>query len=114
MNNLRNSVRLTGRLGNDPEFRTFESGKQNATFSMATSETYYNKDGEKVTNTEWHNIVVWGDLAELVSKYLKKGIEVSIEGKLTKRSFEREGETKYVTEIMMREFLSHGEKPRTE
>ena len=114
MNNLKNSVRLTGRLGNDPEFRTFESGKQNATFSMATSDTYINKEGFKVTDTEWHNIVVWGNLADLVSKFLKKGIEVSIEGKLTRRSFEHEGETKYVTEVVMREFLLHGGKPETE
>lgn len=105
MTSLKNSVQLIGRLGTDPQVRDFESGKQMATFSLATNETYYNNKGEKVTDTQWHNIVVWGKKAKIVDDYLKKGSEIALEGKLVNRSYEKEGEKRYVTEIVLNELL---------
>ena len=105
MTSLKNSVQLIGRLGNEPTVRNFESGKKMASFSMATNETYTNNKGEKVEETQWHNIVVWGKKAETVEKYLRKGSEVAIEGRLINRSYEKEGEKKYITEINLNDFL---------
>ncbi|RYD70204.1 MAG: single-stranded DNA-binding protein, partial [Sphingobacteriales bacterium] len=79
---LKNKVQLIGNLGNAPEIRTLESGKKLARFSVATNETYVNAQGEKVKETQWHNLVAWGKVAEIVEKYLTKGSEVVIEGKL--------------------------------
>jgi len=110
MKSLKNSVQLIGRLGNDPEVRTFESGKQMATFSLATNETYYNNKGEKVTDTQWHNIIVWGKKVDVVQNYLSKGSEIALEGKLINRSYEKDGERKYITEISMNELLMMGKK----
>ncbi len=105
MNSLRNSVQLIGRLGNSPEVRNFDSGKTMATFSLATNEVYKNNKGEKVTDTQWHNIVAWGKKAELAASLLKKGQEIAIEGKLVNRNYEKEGEKRYITEINMNEML---------
>lgn len=105
MASLRNSVHLIGYLGKDPEVRTFDSGKKQAAFSIATSETFKNLKGEKVEETQWHNLVVWGKLAEIAGQYLKKGSEVAIEGKLVHRSYETKGTKKYVTEIIVNELL---------
>lgn len=106
MNTLRNTVSLIGNLGQDPEITTFESGKTVARFSVATNDSYKNKDGEWVTNTEWHNIVAWDKSAELCGKLLKKGSEVVLEGKLTNDSYtNKEGEKRYRTQINMREFM---------
>ena len=110
MKRLKNSVQLIGRLGNDPEVRTFESGKKMANFSLATNETFFNNKGEKVTDTQWHNIVVWGKKADIVENYLKKGSEIAVEGKLINRSYEKEGEKKYITEISLNELLMLGKK----
>ena len=110
MKRLKNSVQLIGRLGNDPEVRTFESGKKMANFSLATNETFYNNKGEKVTDTQWHNIVVWGKKADIVENYLKKGSEIAVEGKLINRSYDKEGERKYITEISLNELLMLGKK----
>jgi single-strand DNA-binding protein len=105
MANLRNSVQLIGNLGHDPEVKSF-NGKQKASFSIATTETYRNQKGEKVQDTQWHNIVVWGKLAEIASKYLKKGSEVAIEGKLVHRSYETTaGEKRYITEINVNDLV---------
>lgn len=96
-----NKVILVGNLGKDPEMRTLENGRSVTNFSLATSETYKNRAGEKVTNTEWHNIVLWTPLAEIAEKYLKKGNQVYIEGKITNRSYDdKEGNKKYITEIV--------------
>ena len=84
--------------------------KKNATFSLATNEVYYNNEGEKVEETQWHNIVVWGKKVEVVEKYLKKGSEVALEGKLVNRSYEKDGITKYITEINMNDMLMMGKK----
>lgn len=96
-----NKVILIGNLGKDPEIRTLESGVSVANFTMATSETYRDKTtGEKKVITEWHNIVLWRGLAEIAQKYLHKGDLVYIEGKLRTRSWEKEGVTRYTTEIV--------------
>ena len=106
MNNLRNKVQLIGHLGNDPEIKEFDGGKMKARFSMATSEVYKNNNGEKVTETQWHNIVAWNGTAKIVEKLLKKGNEVAIEGKLTSRSWDdKDGNKKYITEIVANEVI---------
>lgn len=97
MKNLRNSVQLIGRLGQDPEVKKLTSGKSLATFSIATSDVYRNAQGEKVEDTQWHNVVAWGRQAEIVGDYLKKGAEVALEGKLVHRSYETaNGEKRYI------------------
>ncbi|MFT6867817.1 MAG: single-strand DNA-binding protein [Cyclobacteriaceae bacterium] len=105
MTSLKNSVHLIGRLGNDPEIKSFDSGKKMATFSLATNETYLNNKGEKVEDTQWHNIVLWGKKVDVVEKYLKKGSEIAVEGKLINRSYEKDGTKKYITEINLNELL---------
>ena len=111
MNTLRNKVQLIGNLGNTPEIINLESGKKLAKFSIATNESYKNSQGERVTDTQWHNIVAWNKTAEIIEKYLEKGNEVAIEGKLTSRSYEtKEGEKRYITEIVCNELLMLGGK----
>ncbi len=110
MTTLKNNVQLIGRLGNAPEIRTFESGKKMATFSLATNEQYYNHAGEKVEDTQWHNIVVWGKKVEIVEKFLSKGSEIAMQGKLINRSYEKDGITKYLTEISLNELLMLGKR----
>ena len=111
MNSLRNKVQLIGNLGNDPEIINLESGKTLAKFSIATNESYKNAKGEKITDTQWHNVVAWGKTAEIIEKYVTKGKEVAIEGKLTSRSYEtKEGENRYVTEVVCNELLMLGNK----
>jgi len=109
MNALRNRVQLIGNLGNDPEIINLDGGSKLAKFAVATNETYKNAKGEKVTDTQWHNVVAWGKTAEIVENYLNKGKEVAIEGKLTTRSYEtKEGEKRYITEIRCNELLMLG------
>lgn len=111
MNTLKNSVQLIGNLGNDPQVKHLESGKVVANLSIATSDTFKNKEGEKVENTQWHDLVVWGKTAEVVEKYLKKGSKVAIEGKLTHRNYDdKDGNKRYVTEIVVNELLMLGDK----
>lgn len=111
MNTLRNKVQLIGNLGNNPEIITLDSGKKLAKFSLATNETYKNAQGEKVIDTQWHNLVAWNKTAELAEKYLEKGKEVAIEGKLTSRSYDdKEGNKRYVTEVVVNELLLLGNK----
>lgn len=112
MKNLRNRVQLIGNLGKDPEIRNLENGKTVANFSMATSETYRNTSGEKTTDTQWHNLVAWGKTAEIIEQYLQKGSEVAVEGKLIHRSYEaKDGQKRYVTEIVVDELLMLRGKP---
>ena len=109
MNTLRNKVQLIGNLGNDPEIINLESGKTLAKFSIATNESYKNAQGEKVTDTQWHNIVAWGKTAQIVEKYVAKGKEIAIEGKLTTRSWEdKDGTKRYTTEVICSELLLLG------
>jgi len=95
-----NKVILIGNVGKDPEIRHLDSGVAVANFTLATSESYNAKNGERVTNTEWHNIVMWRGLADVVEKYVKKGSKLFIEGKITSRQYEKDGQTKYFTEIV--------------
>ncbi|MFZ0489686.1 MAG: single-stranded DNA-binding protein [Salegentibacter sp.] len=111
MSTLRNKVQLIGHVGTEPEIVNLESGKKLAKFSIATNEHYKNAKGEKVTDTQWHNIVAWGKTAELVESYVPKGKEVGIEGKLTSRSYEdKDGHKRYVTEVVCNELLLLGSK----
>ena len=108
---LKNKVQLIGNLGNNPEIKSLEGGKKMAKFCIATNESYRNANGEKVTETQWHNLVAWGRIAEIIEKYLMKGSEVAVEGKLTYRSYnDKEGQKKYFTEIQINELLMLGEK----
>ena len=108
---LRNKVQLIGNLGANPEIKTTESGKKLARFSIATHESYVNAKGEKVTETQWHNMVAWGKVAEISEKYLTKGSEVVVEGKLVSRSYnDKDGVKKYITEVQVNEVLRLGEK----
>jgi single-strand DNA-binding protein len=111
MNNLKNSVRLMGHLGQNPEVKELSAGKKLAKFSLAVNESYRNSAGERVTETQWHNITVWGKQAELVGKLLKKGSEVAIEGKLSNSSYvDKDGNKRYSTDIILNEFSLVGPK----
>ena len=102
-----NKVMLIGNLGKDPDVRTLDNGVALVTFPLATSESYKDKNGEKVARTEWHNIVVWRGLAEIASKILHKGSRTYIEGKLSSRSYtDKEGHKKYNTEIIADQILA--------
>ena len=112
MNALKNKVQLIGNLGNAPEVRNTESGKKLVRFSIATSETYRNAKGEKVKETQWHNLIAWGKVADIAEKYLTKGTEVAIEGKLMNNNYtDKDGNKKYSTEIQVHELLLLGNKP---
>lgn len=107
-----NKVILVGNLGKDPEIRHLENGRAVVNFPIATSETYKTKDGEKVTKTEWHNVVLWTPLAEIAEKYLAKGSQLYVEGKLTTRSWDdKDGNKRYTTEVVGREMTLLGSRP---
>jgi single-strand DNA-binding protein len=111
MNTLRNKVQLIGNLGNDPEIITLDNGKKLAKFSIATNESYKNAQGEKVVDTQWHNVVAWNKTAEIVEQYLEKGREIALEGKLTTRSYDdKDGNKRYITEVVCNELLMLGSK----
>jgi single-strand DNA-binding protein len=111
MSTLKNSVRLVGNLGMDPEVRSFDNNRKVAKLSLATNDTYKNDKGERVTDTQWHNLVMWGVQAKLAEEILKKGDEVAIEGKLASRSYvDKDGLKRYVTEVVVNEFLKVGQK----
>ena len=113
MNNLRNSVHLIGNLGMDPEIKTLDNGKKLARFSIATSETYRNAEGKQIKDTQWHNIIAWGGNAGIAEKFLKKGREIAVQGRLSHRSYEdKGGNTRYFTEIVANEIalLGNGKK----
>ncbi len=110
---LKNKVQLIGNLGNAPEIKNTESGKKLARFSIATNENYRNAKGEKVTETTWHNLVAWGKVADLAEKFLQKGTEVVIEGKLINRSYtDKDGIKKYISEVQVNELLLLNGKPQ--
>ncbi len=109
-----NKVILVGNLGKDPEVRHLEGGTAVANFSLATSESYKDKSGQRIEQTEWHNIVVWRGLAEIAEKYLKKGMTIYIEGKLRTRSWDdKEGHKRYITEIVGDTFTILSKKENT-
>lgn len=108
---LKNKVQLIGNLGQNPEIKTLDGGKKLARFNIATNESYRNASGEKIIETQWHNLVAFGKLAEIVEKYMIKGSEVAVEGKLTYRTYnDKEGNKRHFTEIQVNELLMLGEK----
>jgi single-strand DNA-binding protein len=109
MSTLRNKVQLIGHVGNDPEIKSFEGGKKLANLSLATNESYKNDKGEKVEETQWHKLVAWGKTAEIIEKYVTKGKEIAIEGKLTHKSYDdKNGEKRYITEVVVDDVLLLG------
>lgn len=108
-----NKVTLLGNVGQDPDVRYLENGTPYARFSLATNENYKNKAGEKVTHTEWHNIVVWRRQAEVVEQYVKKGMLLYIEGRIRKSQVEKDGVTKYYTDILCDNFQMLGKRGET-
>jgi single-strand DNA-binding protein len=109
MNSLRNSVRLVGNLGMDPEVKTFDTNRKLAKLSLATKESYKNNKGERVTDTQWHNLVIWGPQAQIAEDLLKKGDEIAIEGRIaTSNYIDKDGNKRYITEIVVNEFLKLG------
>lgn len=108
---MRNRVTLIGNLGQDPEIKNLDNGTKMAKFSMATNESYRNSSGERVTDTEWHNIVVFGPLSEVVEKYLKKGSEIALEGKLHSSNYnDKDGNKRYYTDIRATDLVMLGGK----
>ena len=108
---LKNKVQLIGNLGNNPEVKSLDGGKKVARFNVATSESYRNTKGEKITETQWHTLVAWGKVAEIAEKFLQKGSEVAIEGKLINRSYnDKEGNKKYITDVQVNEILMFGKE----
>ena len=106
MTTLKNKVQLIGFLGKDAEIKRLDNGKVMAIISLATSESYKNASGKKVTDTQWHNLIAWGKTAEFIEKYTTKGSEIGIEGKLMNRTFEdKNGVKRYVTEVLISEVL---------
>nr|WP_314865627.1 single-stranded DNA-binding protein [uncultured Flavobacterium sp.] len=106
---MKNRVQLIGRVGQDPEVKNLEGGKKVATITIATNDVYYNDNGDKVEQTEWHRVTAWGKTAEIIEKYVTKGKEIAIEGKLTHRTYEdKNGEKRYVTDIVANEVLLLG------
>ena len=111
MNNLRNKVQLIGHVGQEPEVKTLTSGQVLAKLSLATTDIYKNKAGEKVKETYWHNLIAWGKTATVIQNYVQKGQEIAIEGKLTNRFYEdKEGKKHYITEINVNELMLMGTK----
>jgi single-strand DNA-binding protein len=109
MNAMKNSVQLIGHVGNDPEIKTLESGKKLVNLSIATNETYYNDKGEKITDTQWHRVTAWGKTAEIIEKYVTKGKEIGVVGRLSYRSYEdKNGNKQYTTEITVSEMQMFG------
>lgn len=109
--NLRNNVRLIGHLGQNPDVKDLNGGKKMAKFSLATSESYRDDKGDRISETQWHNLIAWGKTAEIASKFLSKGREVAIEGKLSSRSYtDKEGNKRYTTEVVVNEILLIGKK----
>lgn len=106
---MKNRVQLIGRVGQDPEVKTLEGGKKLATITIATNDFYYKENGDKVEQTEWHRVTAWGKTAEIIEKFVTKGKEIGIEGKLTHRSYDdKNGEKRYLTEVVANEVLLLG------
>lgn len=104
-----NEVTLIGNLGNDPEVRTTQNGRTVANFNLATSESFKNKEGERITNTEWHRVTAWSPLAEIIEKYVKKGSQIYLKGSLKTRSYEdKDGVKRGITEVVMKELKMLG------
>ena len=106
MNSLRNRVNLIGNLGQDPEIKTLENGKKVTKFTLATSDDFKNAEGQKIKETTWHNVVAWNGTADVAARFLKKGGQVAVEGRIVYRNYEdKNGVTRYVTEIVIHDLL---------
>jgi len=106
MNSLRNKVQLIGNLGNNPEVKVLNNNRKMVRLSLATTDSYRDADGKKITDTQWHNIVAWGNVANIIEKYLKKGDEIAVEGRLIHRSYEdKSGTTKYISEVVINDVV---------
>ncbi len=106
---MKNRVQLIGHVGQEPEVKNLEGGKKLANISIATNEVYYKDNGDKVEKTEWHRVTAWGKTAEIIEKYVTKGKELAIDGKLTTRSYDdKDGVKRYITEIVANEVLLLG------
>ena len=113
MNSLKNSVRLVGFLGNDPEIKKYGDNKSLARVSLATNDRFKNKEGEWVSDTQWHNLVMWGRQAVFAEKSLEKGNEIAIEGKLVNRTYtDKEGITRYYSEVVVNEIITFTRKEK--
>ncbi len=111
MSSLKNNVQLIGNVGQEPTITQLESGKQVARVSLATNESYYDNNGEKQTNTNWHTLVAWGKTAGIIEKYVSKGKEIAIKGKLTSRTYEdKEGVKRSISEVVINEILLMNDK----
>ena len=109
MNAMKNKVQLIGNVGQEPEVKTIGEGKKVANITIATNDYYFNDKGDKVEQTEWHRVVAWGKVADIIEKYVIKGKEIAIEGKLTHRSYDdKDGNKRYFTEIVANELLLLG------
>ena len=103
---MKNRIQLIGHVGQDPEIRSFEGGKKVANLNIATNDVYYKEEGEKVEQTEWHRVVAWGKLANVIEKFVSKGKEIAVSGKITYRNYEdKEGIKRYITEVVADEVL---------
>lgn len=112
---MKNRVQLIGHLGQNPEIKNFDNGNKMAKMSIATNETYKNNQGEYVQETQWHNIIAWGKVAEVAEKILKKGSEVIAEGKLIHRNYtDKDGAKKYITEVQLNNILLLDKKDQSE
>ena len=111
MNSLRNRVILIGRLGAKPETKTLANGCLMARFSIAITETYKNEQGQRINETHWHDLVAWGKAADIAARFLEKGKEIAIEGKLLTRQYlDKEGHKQYITEVVVHDMLMIGSK----
>jgi single-strand DNA-binding protein len=111
MNNLKNSVQLIGNIGMDPVIKNTETGKVMVKFTIATNESYKNQEGEKIEDTQWHNLIAWGKTVDIISNYIKKGDQVAVGGKLSSRAYDdKDGNKRYFTEIVVNEILMLGNK----
>ena len=109
MNAMKNTVQLIGNVGSDPEIKNLDGGRKLANLTIATNDSYKNDKGEKVEQTEWHRVTAWGATADLIEKYVTKGLQIGIEGKLTHRSYDdKNGEKRYITEVVVNELLLLG------
>ena len=108
--NTRNQVTLIGRLGKDPELTSTPNGGQVTRFTIATDDSYTDRDGNRVERTDWHNVECWGGLAEVIARYCRKGKEIALSGKLKTDSWEKDGEKKYKTYVLMEDFAFIGKK----
>lgn len=115
MKNLTNNVQLIGNLGNAPEMKEFDSGKKMVNFSLATTDSYMNQQGQKVNDTQWHKLVAWGKTAEYINNYVDKGNRVAVSGKLVHRSYtDKDSQVRYITEIIINEILMLTPKTESE